>query len=97
MVWEYSLNLLQAHLGLLCNNKWGTESSSSPLTQFILITMTEPNNVFAKETQPIVMSQEEVNRNLENGERVNGQLAMIGIVAGLGAYLVSGQVIPGVW
>ena len=28
-------------------------------------------------------------------ELVNGRLAMLGIVAGLGAYLTTGQIIPG--
>ena len=30
-------------------------------------------------------------------EKFNGRLAMIGFVAGLGAYVVTGQVIPGVF
>ena len=30
-------------------------------------------------------------------ERINGLAAMIGIVAALGAYAVTGQIIPGVW
>jgi len=33
----------------------------------------------------------------EFAERLNGRLAMIGFVAAVGAYLVTGQVIPGVW
>lgn len=33
----------------------------------------------------------------EASERLNGRLAMIGFVAAVGAYLVTGQVIPGVW
>jgi hypothetical protein len=33
----------------------------------------------------------------EKNEKLNGRLAMIGIVAAMGAYLVSGQIIPGVW
>ena len=33
----------------------------------------------------------------EAAERLNGRLAMIGFVSAVGAYLVSGQVIPGVW
>ena len=30
-------------------------------------------------------------------EKLNGRLAMIGIIAGLGAYLTTGQIIPGLW
>ena len=33
----------------------------------------------------------------ENAERVNGQLAMIGFVAALGSYIVTGQIIPGLF
>ena len=33
----------------------------------------------------------------EKAERLNGRLAMIGFVAAVGAYLATGQVIPGVW
>ena len=33
----------------------------------------------------------------ETAEKLNGRLAMIGFVAGVGAYLYTGQVIPGVW
>ena len=33
----------------------------------------------------------------ENSEKLNGRLAMIGIVAAMGAYLLTGQIIPGVW
>jgi hypothetical protein len=33
----------------------------------------------------------------ENAERVNGQLAMLGFVAAVGAYLFTGQIIPGVF
>ena len=33
----------------------------------------------------------------ENAERVNGQLAMLGFIAAVGAYLFTGQIIPGVF
>jgi hypothetical protein len=33
----------------------------------------------------------------EKNEKLNGRLAMIGIVAAMGSYLVSGQIIPGIW
>ena len=33
----------------------------------------------------------------ENAELQNGRWAMIGIIAGLGAYLATGQLIPGVF
>jgi len=33
----------------------------------------------------------------EKSERINGLLAMIGIVAAMGAYALTGQIIPGVF
>lgn len=30
-------------------------------------------------------------------ERINGWAAMIGIIAAMGTYAVTGQIIPGVW
>jgi hypothetical protein len=30
-------------------------------------------------------------------ERLNGRFAMLGVIAALGAYAVTGQIIPGVW
>ena len=33
----------------------------------------------------------------ERAEKLNGRAAMIGFVAAVGAYLVSGQIIPGIW
>jgi hypothetical protein len=33
----------------------------------------------------------------EKAERLNGRLAMLGFVAAVGAYLTSGQVIPGIF
>lgn len=33
----------------------------------------------------------------ENAERINGWAAMIGVIAALGAYALTGQIIPGIW
>ena len=33
----------------------------------------------------------------EKAERINGWAAMIGVVAAMGSYAVSGQIIPGIW
>ena len=33
----------------------------------------------------------------ETAERINGLAAMIGIVAAMGAYAVTGQIIPGIF
>jgi hypothetical protein len=34
---------------------------------------------------------------MENAEKLNGRLAMLGIIAALGAYAVTGQIFPGVF
>ncbi len=33
----------------------------------------------------------------QKSEKLNGRLAMLGVMAALGAYAVTGQIIPGVW
>lgn len=33
----------------------------------------------------------------ERAEQLNGRFAMLGIVAALGAYALTGQIIPGIW
>ena len=33
----------------------------------------------------------------EKAERINGLAAMLGIIAAMGAYAVTGQIIPGIW
>ena len=51
------------------------------------------NNKFTNEPQVEVL---DVNY-YENAERVNGQVAMLGIIAALGAYITTGQIIPGIF
>ena len=51
------------------------------------------DNKFATEPQVEVL---DVNY-YEQAERVTGQLAMIGFVAALGSYIVTGQIIPGLF
>ena len=52
-------------------------------------------NVFAKEPPMIIMNVTETHN--ERAERLNGRLAMLGVIAAIGAYAVTGQLIPGVW
>lgn len=33
----------------------------------------------------------------DKAERLNGRLAMLGFLAAAGSYIVTGQVIPGIW
>ena len=53
-------------------------------------------NIYANETPPRLMTH----HNHENdrwhvAEELNGRLAMIGFIALVGAYLTTGQIIPG--
>ena len=52
-------------------------------------------NIFAKEPQ--IRVQEVTVTHNERAEQLNGRFAMMGIIAALGAYAVTGQVIPGIW
>ena len=51
-------------------------------------------NIYAKEPQIEVLDPQE---QLEAAEQLNGRLSMIGFVAALGAYLTTGQLIPGIF
>ena len=52
-------------------------------------------NVFAKEPQMKVL-EVSVTHN-ERAEQLNGRLAMMGVIAAIGAYCVTGQLIPGIF
>jgi hypothetical protein len=52
-------------------------------------------NIFAKE--PTMYTKEITVTHNEKAEMLNGRLAMLGIIAALGAYALTGQIIPGIW
>ena len=52
-------------------------------------------NLFAKEPPIEIMDITETHN--EKAEKLNGRVAMLGIIAALGAYAVTGQIIPGIW
>ena len=52
-------------------------------------------NLFAKEPQVRVM-EVTVTHN-EKAEQLNGRVAMLGVIAAIGAYALTGQLIPGIW
>ena len=64
-----------------------------------MTTITEygKQNMFANETPPRIMNDNEQNFLMEQAEKTNGQLAMIGFVAAIGAYITTGQIIPGIF
>ena len=52
-------------------------------------------NLWAKE--PIMYTKEITVTHNETAEKLNGRLAMLGVIAAIGAYCVTGQLIPGVF
>ncbi len=52
-------------------------------------------NLYAKEPPMIIMEVTETHN--EKAEKLNGRLAMLGIMAAMGAYALTGQIIPGIW
>jgi hypothetical protein len=52
-------------------------------------------NIFAKE--PTMYTTEVTVTHNEKAEQLNGRLAMLGVIAALGAYAITGQIIPGLW
>jgi|TARA_R110002012_G_scaffold298665_1_gene497252 hypothetical protein len=52
-------------------------------------------NLFAKEPpMEIIEVMEDHN---QKAERLNGRLAMLGVIAAMGSYALTGQLIPGIW
>ena len=43
------------------------------------------------------MNNNEYETHNERAEKLNGRLAMLGVIAAIGAYAVTGQLIPGVF
>ena len=65
------------------------------MTSSHIITEYGKQNIFAKETQPRLV--ENYTNHFEEAENANGRWAMLGFVALLGAYITTGQIIPGVF
>tara|TARA_B100000131_G_C18008799_1_gene569593 strand:- start:437 stop:631 length:195 start_codon:yes stop_codon:yes gene_type:complete len=60
-----------------------------------IITEYGKQNIFAKEVKPYI--DEDYKGYAIEAEKSNGRWAMIGIVAALGSYVITGQIIPGIW
>ena len=70
-----------------------TTSSDTASSQ--VITEYGKQNIFGRETQPQLV--EDYTSYPEEAEKTNGRWAMIGIIALLGAYSITHQIIPGIF
>ena len=55
------------------------------------------SNVISKEPQTELIEAPTTQEYLQNAARVNGWLAMMGFNAAVGAYLFTGQIVPGIF
>ena len=53
-------------------------------------------NMFAKEP-PMTFDQKYTVNHNEKAEMLNGRVAMLGVIAAIGAYATTGQLIPGIF
>ena len=53
-------------------------------------------NIFAKEP-PMSFDEKYTVSHNEKAEKLNGRLAMLGVIAAIGAYAVTGQLVPGIF
>ena len=53
--------------------------------------------IFPNESHPYIDQSVSYDGYPQNAEKVNGRWAMIGLVALLGAYVITGQIIPGIF
>ena len=72
-------------------------TSSQSTTEKYTVTEYGKQNMFGAEAQPWVDENDNYEGYALNAEKTNGRWAMIGFVALLGAYLTTGQIIPGVF
>ncbi len=70
-------------------------SSTQSVAQQTTVTEYGKQNIFAKETQPQLV--EEYKGYVQEAELANGRWAMIGFAALLGAYVTTGQALPGIF
>ena len=61
-------------------------------------------NLFAREPQMYVdptieqkMKSEVYETHNDKAQKLNGRAAILGVIAALGAYALTGQIIPGIW
>ncbi len=89
--WLYSFTIINVYVTFINNYK--KEMSSSQVTN----ESGGRQNMFPAETRPYIDESVSYEGYPQNAEKVNGRWAMIGFVALLGAYITTGQIIPGIF
>ena len=79
-----SVTLVNNYTILMANSNVTTESGGR-------------QNMFPTETRPYIDESVSYDSYPQNAEKVNGRWAMIGLVALVGAYVSTGQIIPGIF
>ncbi len=79
-----SVTLINNYITSMANSNVTTESGGR-------------QNMFPTETRPYIDESVSYDSYPQNAEKVNGRWAMIGLVALLGAYVSTGQIIPGIF
>ena len=72
---------------------WRLEADRTRHKMYSYSFLTMTTNKFATEPQTQVIKT----NYYHDAEELNGRLAMIGIVAALGSYILTGQIIPGIF
>ena len=88
----FSLHLLIKVLHLLTIKLYQMTNSS-----YITTESGGRQNMFPTETLPYIDESVSYEGYPQNAEKINGRWAMIGLVALFGAYVTTGQIIPGVF
>lgn len=70
-------------------------SRSFEMTSSQIITEYGKQNIFARETPPQLV--ENYTNYPKEAEKTNGRWAMVGMISLLGAYVSTGQIIPGIF
>ena len=78
------VTFISNHIKSMANSQVTTESGGR-------------QNMFPAETRPYIDESVSYDGYPQNAEKVNGRWAMIGFVALLGAYVTTGQIIPGIF
>ena len=79
-----SVTLVNNYINSMANSNVTTESGGR-------------QNMFPTETRPYIDESVSYDSYPQNAEKVNGRWAMIGLVALVGAYVSTGQIIPGIF